>query len=548
MNNSYNPFMKFNEFSGSIDARRIPFSKSFDFTPWGGLEGFLEASKSGQTGYNNKGSQYRIFVPDVLRAGDMTAVAISSLPFDIMRGEEVVDSSSEWKNKIGGMPKPQRLIYNVALSLCGGAAYVIPEGTDNITANLKYVPPGTITYTFDQGGISQYYYNSQFGGNETFTPDKLIHFFLPDSDVEDQPARAHPFGAAMSAAWRSMAMGNTINVQSERGFIPPTLLMAEGLIETERKKAEEWYNLWIKGAFKVIAKIINAKTLTVQKVGSGMDELKAVFVELKRDASEEIGKAFGIPAALFMSDKAYAAEYDALIRQWYSASIFVTIYQTIAETFTEQYFSKKDCSMIFRPETLDAFQEDETKKAQSFKTYVDAGVRPSIAAQMLGIEMPEGIDYKELDEEFDKPEPEPVIAGGTANPAESQPKPEQAPMRAVVLSPDEMGDLATWFEKAKAWHKKGKSAADWENKNLREEIAAPVRAKLATAKTMDDIQAAFQIGEESEEKNTEIIALAEAINKAIELEAHKPNIIINQPQGRKSKLTEYFVNTAFGEE
>ena len=64
----------------------------------------------------------------------------------------------------------------------------------------------------------------------------------------------------------------------------------------------------------------------------------------------------------------------------------------------------------------------------------------------------------------------------------------------LVLSADEMKDLSLWYTKAKAWHLKGKgNAVDWENKHLREEIAAPIRLKLANAKNELDIKDAFAL-------------------------------------------------------
>src|SRR4030067_266401 len=98
--------------------------KVFDFSPWGGIEGFLKAAKGGAMG--NSATLKRI-VPDLAHAVDMTAVAVSNLPFEIVseKGGEIFDTSTDWENKLGGMENPQRLIYLVASSLCGGAAYVI---------------------------------------------------------------------------------------------------------------------------------------------------------------------------------------------------------------------------------------------------------------------------------------------------------------------------------------------------------------------------------------------------------------------------------------
>lgn len=564
MNNT--PFLKFNEFRNTIDYQKTPFSKAFDFSPWGGVEGFLEASKAGMTGYNNKGSQYRIFVPDVYRATDMTAVAVSSLPFDIMEGDKVIDSSENWQNKIGSISNPQRLIYNVASALCGGSAYLIPEGTDNLTVDLRFIPTSTISYTWNQDGIDKFFYNSQFGGSLTFAPDELIHFFLPDPDMENQPARAHPLGTAMSAAWRTMAMNNTINVQSERGFIPPTLVAGKGLIKTEVEKMNEWFNRWVKNPLKEVYKIINGDKIDIQKVGSGMDELKGVFVELKNDARIEVGQSFGIPAGIFTPDKSYASEMDVLYRQWYSSSVFVTIYQTISETMTDQYLVKNGLRWVYKPQTLKVFQDDEATRATAFRDYVSADLRPSLVAEMLGLDLPQGKQYKDFDEFYDKRlegqnTAKPVNPlGDPSQPApdpNAQPQPAMQPMKAIVLSPEEMKDLAVWFDKAKAWYKKGKgAAADWENKHLRESIATPIREKLKAVKSVDDIGDAFRIGEEAEapapmeQPENEIKTLAEAINAAIDRQSVQ--VVVNPQETKKPRhstpLSEQFVKSLFEKE
>ena len=63
-----------------------------------------------------------------------------------------------------------------------------------------------------------------------------------------------------------------------------------------------------------------------------------------------------------------------------------------------------------------------------------------------------------------------------------------------LLSTEEMKDLTLWYSCAKRWFLKGKgTAVDWENKHLREEIALPIRQKLANAKNELDIKNAFDL-------------------------------------------------------
>ena len=95
--------------------------KGFDFSPWGGIDGFLEMSQKS----NQNGSAYKAHVPDLLRAVDMTATAVATLPFDFVnKAGDVVDSSMDWQNKAGGMENPQRLIYLIASSLCGSGVCI----------------------------------------------------------------------------------------------------------------------------------------------------------------------------------------------------------------------------------------------------------------------------------------------------------------------------------------------------------------------------------------------------------------------------------------
>jgi SPP1 gp7 family putative phage head morphogenesis protein len=75
----------------------------------------------------------------------------------------------------------------------------------------------------------------------------------------------------------------------------------------------------------------------------------------------------------------------------------------IQRALNAQLFGPIGYRFEFRPEQLPVYQADENERATSFAAYVGAGVKPSIAAQILGIDLPEGIDYEDLD-----PEPQPM--------------------------------------------------------------------------------------------------------------------------------------------
>lgn len=497
--------------------------KGINFDAWGGFQGFLDATSNGGTGVGWKAQQLRRVVPWLAKATDMTANAIAALPFDIIDANgNVLDTSTDWKNKFGGIPSPKTLLYKIAASLCLGQAYLSPTFTKRLIVNLQYFAPQTITPNIDINGLQWFDRSNEKGKVERYYPvdseqEKLLmYFWLPDPDVEIGPALSYPAGAALLASKLLYSFDDTIQTYSERGFVPATLLSAKGMPgPAEREKAENWWNRFLRGWTKEAAKIVNAEAMTVNRVGSGMDELKGAYAEMTKQAIENIGTAYGIPAALFMSDMAYASEVNQMIKVWYQTATFVNIYGTIESTFTAQLLEQYGARWVFRPETIDAFQEEESTRAAAFKVYVDAGIKQSIAAQMVGLELPTGVEYEDLDPEE---EPEPVIPPVMPiEPPTEQPE-EEAPQKSLTLTAAQIKELNLWRQISERCERKGKGrAADFECKALPAELADSIRTKLTTGVP---IPQAFEIGStpqvELHYDNDGLKALAEAINRAVE--------------------------------
>jgi hypothetical protein len=526
-------------FISATNEAEIRALKTFDFSPWGGIDGFLKASRAGNSGNT---SMLKRLVPDLAHAVDMVSVGVSSLPFEIYDVDtgEIVDSSHEWGNVMGGLDNPQRYMYLLASSLCGGSAYVIPKVTPRLIFSLQYCAPHTITPQIDMSGLQYFDRADDQGNTKKYMPKELLYFWLPDSDVEIGPALNNPLDNCAIDAGIVLAGKLTIRTYGERGYVPITVIGSKGpppADKGERDKIEGFFDRLLKGGFDVVAKIINSDMLSINRIGAGMDELKQSYLELRRDSKESIADAFGIPPALFMSDNAYASEFDALRLQMYTSSRFVSIYQTIEEVHNEQLFKRYGKAMRFTPESLDIFQEDETKRSASLGSFVSAvTTSPEIARLGMGIL---GYDLTEEQEaEFDK-----IIKDkeAAAEAMQEQTKPNQpvdgVPVdnskkpiednttddnitnnqnsgKAVSLSADEMKDLTLWYSKARTWFLAGKGMAiDWENKHLSEDVAAPIRLKLANAKTVEDIAEAFRL---DGGKDSDIKSLVDVIEKAIE--------------------------------
>ena len=141
---------------------------------------------------------------------------------------------------------------------------------------------------------------------------------------------------------------------------------------------------------------------------------------------------------------------------------------------------------------------------------------------VLGVDLDEEQE-SELEEIINSrvKEEETTTAPEMQDPKDEPPMQEAEDTEDVSLSPDETKDLALWYSKAKAWNLKGKgNAVDWENKHLREEIAAPIRLRLADAKNELDIVKAFEVGRprrivKTVQDDSAIKALALSIDNAV---------------------------------
>ncbi len=500
--------------------------KAIDFDMWNGIDGFLAATSGGAV---TRASALKSIVPWLAKAVSMTSNAVAGMPFEIVNSSgDVIDTSSDWSNVIGGMDSPRRLLMLLSSSLCGGSAYMIPVRTSRRLVNLQYVSPHTITPHIDVNGLQYFDRVTDKGRVQRIMPDELIYFWLPDSEVEIGCPLTSPMSSSLIASELLASMSITMKTYGDRGFVPAYIGNVKGMpSQDEKKKAENYLTRFLRGAYSSVVKLINSESLELVRVGAGMEELKGAYTEIQQQAIEDIGTAFGIPAALFMSDKSFASEVNSLTRTWYETSTFITIYHTLEEVFNEQVFKPYGVRMQFKPETLSVFQDDENERANAVSTYTAAIVsNPQVAKfvmSFMGVDLDEEQEH-ELDEivagmdEATEEVTEAAQPEGTDMESEAELAPEME--QPEPLSPDETKDLALWYSKAKAWSIKGKgTAVDWENKHLREEIAAPIRLRLADAKNELDIVKAFEIGKQPSKPvhdDSAIKALAASINAAVE--------------------------------
>jgi hypothetical protein len=178
--------------------------------------------------------------------------------------------------------------------------------------------------------------------------------------------------------------------------------------------------------------------------------------------------------------------------------------------------------MQFKPETIDAFQEDENQRASAFKIYVEAGIKPSIVAEMLGLELPEGTALESLDEKFNKPDPVPPQFT-PANTTVTAPPQYQESTAPKSLDAQQIKDLDLWRQVAVRNYSKGKGKAeDFKCDSVPNDISDPIRERLKSADNELDVLKAFDIQSSRVEVFYDFSPILEAMRIEVEGLKHVP--------------------------
>jgi hypothetical protein len=202
--------------------------------------------------------------------------------------------------------------------------------------------------------------------------------------------------------------------------------------------------------------------------------------------------AAGMPLSLLLSNSANYATAKTEYAVWFRDSVIPWAW-FIQGQLNEQLFKPLGLRFEFRPEMSDKGQEEEKERAGAYRAYVAAGMKPSIAAQVVGIDLPPEIKYADLDDVFVLPQAQPVNKEEIS--IEEAEEPEIEEQKSVtLLTIDQLRELEHWQDLAFRKLKQGKSLAfPWVSKTLPEEVASAIRERLPECKTTAEIERVFQL-------------------------------------------------------
>ena len=464
-------------------------------------------------------------VPWLYRSIMDRANCVSAMPWYITRGDEDYDSFGEYENKLGWLPNPRRLFSQLEQSLAvAGKAYIFLETNNGgYIKGIQYCNPYTVTEVYDKDGKLSGY-KRRIGSRQVEYPvENFVAIYAPDYLTETGPGKFSAAGAALMAAGVTYNSEGFIQQFFARGAIKATVLTALNTGQPEAERLQHWWDDVVSGIRNAWSAIVlRSEGVKATTIGEGLESLQND--KLTREQRQEISTALGIPESRLWSAAANYATRQMDEVSYYTGTIIPDC-DLITDAFKSQVFNKahrlEGYLLEARHESMDIFQVDNAEQAGAYSQYVSTGMKPSVAAQILGIELPAGMEYEDLDPE-EEPEPEPVVM-----PIPPEPEIEEEPEEVEATEQEIRSVLKAWRKKAElAFKKTGSAEVEFVTRIIPHNQQEAIRAALAAAKSQDEIRAAMD-ATDAPKVDYELKALAEQLNQAwAALKAEPPTITI----------------------
>lgn len=339
-------------------------------------------------------------VPWLYRGLQIRMNSVASVPFAIMDGENVYDSSDNWQNKLGWLPNPRRvfMLAEGGLTLFGKSYFFQKPNMLNEPMELRYWFPMSVREKITQENGLEYFSRSLSDTSQDYAVEDVLYIWGVDPYVEIGPPLGSPATAAIAGAGVLWNVDDFAAAFFSRGAIKATILsVPQGTIESERNRLKLWWQRAIQGK-NFATEVVNSDAVQATTIGEGIKELENV--ELTKEKREDISTALGIPQSKMFSTSSTDSNREEDERSVIE-DMTVPECRLLEEAFNEQILGPQGLRLKFTPEAMSVYQEDEQMRSTAFLNYVNAlgKDKASIAAKFLGIEMPDGLDYADLDTE-----------------------------------------------------------------------------------------------------------------------------------------------------
>lgn len=337
---------------------------------------------------------------------NLRADRVAAMPWAIFRGESQLVSDED---DLSAMPYLDNFtdlleLTEGALCLLGYGYWFKSRNLRNAPLGLRWFAPDTIEVVYDRqvgiAGFRRYLteqHQEQVTANTVYTPDDIVYFRLPNALSELAPG-SPPARAALADSAVLHHMDDFVAAFFARGAIKATVLTIEGNpVDAEVKKLEAWWKRFFAGVRQAWATAAVRAGVTPVVVGEGLESL--TNSELTIERRQGIATALGVPHSIVAADAANfaTAQQDEVN---FLTNTIIPEARLIERTLNRQLFAPIGLRFQFQPERLSAMQEDEEQRAQAYSLYVNAKIKPSVAAQLVGLNLPDGVTFEDLDEQL----------------------------------------------------------------------------------------------------------------------------------------------------
>ena len=447
----------------------------------------------------------------LFRAVDIRCNGVKSVPFSIYKGEEEIDTSSDWKNTVKFLPNPTALfgLIEMALAIWGyGYLYQRQNLLGNRPYSMRYLPPTTVQlkkasgeYVLSETG-EPVFMRSEGGTMKEYEASSIVYFWKGDPFVEWGPPASSPARAAALAAGVALDVNLFASAFLQRGAIKPFLFTVKGPKKpTELDKLKDFIGRIFSPSRQKSwpTEVINAEDVSTVIIGEGLEAIAGKEAIIGQSKREEIATAIGIPHSILFSGAANFSVSEKDDVHLYDKTVIPDC-EFIAEVMNEQVFAPLGMKMQYHPEQMDIYQEDEEDRAGAMNAFMDAMNKAEsleMAQAMFAIFGFEVSDiamklieahYKQKDERREEfaGNLAQMKPGSNGNGNGSKPPAED--------DDDEKEELNKWLSKIRhRWNPKTKSAAEisFEPVNISPGLHGAVAGMLESCKTLGDVEAVF---------------------------------------------------------
>jgi len=410
-------------------------------------------------------------VPWLYSALVLRSNKISAVPWRLVdaAGNEVSDEELPidmtdflWRTELG-------------LNLYGAAYWYIQLSKLDTVMSLRWFDPSSITIKRSQSkGLTAFERGLTNGAKEVYPvkdgkATNMLYVWLPGiREVEPGVPTARGAGKPAEVLLNLTIFQDKFFAQ---GAMPVTLLkIPAGARKEEIERLDHRFKRFatsVRNAFKPVAVRENVE---VERLSFQPNELEMTSIAEAR--CDEVLAALQVPLSLLKGDAAnYATAQQEAAN--FVANVIEPRVKLIERVLNNQLFADMGWQIVFETAGMAELQNDMAEMSQAFLNFVNGGMTPEGAAAVLGIELPEDVD--------------PFTA--LTMPATPEPETQtEQPQEADIAEKD----LQRWRRKAKKRFKaSGSALVQFQSDAIDEATALALTAALAEAKTLGDVDAAF---------------------------------------------------------